>query len=93
MINKLDEQELADLRQWLINNIFQNPDVMFNDEMRTNLGINIDVDIIEVVAWLYELLHREVTNEEYEYMFHWANKIGAWVETKDIMKGDNYEER
>ena len=85
-MRKLNKDELSDLRRWLIDNIFQNPDIMFSDEMTNNINIDKDVNIIEVVAWLYELLHREVTNEEYEYMFHWANKIGAWVETKDITK-------
>lgn len=80
----MDEKQLTELRQWLIDNIFRNPDVMFNDEIRTDV-VN-DVDIVEVVAWLYELLHREVMHEKYDYMFHWANKIGAWVETKDITK-------
>lgn len=80
----MTEKQLTELRQWLIDNIFRNPDVMFNDEIRTDL-VN-DVDIVEVIAWLYELLHREVMHEEYDYMFHWANKIGAWVETKDITK-------
>lgn len=82
----MNKEELDVLRNWLIDNIFQNPDIMFSDEMTNDISIDKDVNVIEVIAWLYELLHREVTHEEYDYMFHWVNKIGAWVETKDITK-------
>lgn len=82
----MDEKQLKELREWLIDNIFRNPDIMFNDEMTNDIKFDLDVNVVEVIAWLYELLHREVMHEEYDYMFHWANKIGAWVETKDITK-------
>lgn len=39
-----------------------------------------EIDLIEVIASLYELLHQMVWGEPYRYMFHWANKCGAWVE-------------
>ena len=38
-------------------------------------------DLIEVIVGLYEYLHKEVTGEDYNYFYHHANKIGAWVET------------
>ena len=82
----MDEKQLKELREWLIDNIFRNPDIMFNDEMTNDIKFDLDVNVVEVIAWLYELLHREVMHEEYDYMFHWANKIGAWVETKYITK-------
>lgn len=68
--------ELNDIRAFIVENIMRNPDIMFNDTLRGGTGY----DLIEIIASLYEKLHREVTGEPYEYMFHWANKIGSWVE-------------
>lgn len=71
----MTEKQLTTVRSWIINNIMRNKSIMFSDERYEN-----DVDPIEVIASLYELLHREVTGEKYEYMFHWANLTGSWVE-------------
>lgn len=47
-----------------------------------------DIDLIEIIASLYEELHREVMGEPYDYMFHWANKSGSWVESDLFEKGE-----
>ena len=52
---------------------------MFADE-------SYEYDIPEIICGLYEYLHRLVTNEEYDYMWHWANKCGSWVETDFLDK-------
>lgn len=75
---KIDENKLDEIRSYIVENIIQNTDLMFNDEIRTD---KLPVDAIEVIVDLYEYLHVIVTGEQYDYMFHWANKIGAWVET------------
>lgn len=71
----MNEKDLDIIRDWLIDNIFRNESIMFDDNIRTD-----DLDLIEVIASLYEMLHREVTGKSYEYMFHWANKVGSWCE-------------
>ena len=71
----MTEKELITIREWLIENIFRNSDIMFDDNIRRD-----DIDLVEIIASLYEMLHREVTHEPYEYMFHWANKVGSWCE-------------
>lgn len=87
----MDEQQLDNLRYWLVENVFRNEDYMFlqyhiNDEEDNDRVANL----VAMVASLYNLLHEEVTGEKYEYFFHWANKCGAWVEDNvfdDILVG------
>ena len=71
----MTENELNTIKWWLIENIFRNGSIMFDDNIRRD-----DIDLVNVIASLYEMLHREVTHEPYEYMFHWANKVGSWCE-------------
>lgn len=79
-MKKLTEDDLNKVREYIITNIVRNPNVMFNDNIR-NDDYDYAPDLVEVIVNLYELLHIEVTGEEYNYMFHWANKIGSWVDT------------
>lgn len=74
-VNKYcDAEKLNYIREYIVNNIMRESDIMNNEDCR-----NV-VDLPEVIASLYELLHLIVTGEPYEYMFHWANKCGSWVE-------------
>lgn len=70
-----DDKDLQVIREYLINNVFKNGNIMFSDDRGDN-----DVDLPDIIASLYELLHQEVTGEPYHYFFHFANKIGSWVE-------------
>lgn len=45
-----------------------------------------DPDLMEVIAYLYEIINQLYFHEEYHYMFHWANKAGSWVEEDNIDK-------
>lgn len=92
---RMSEEELNQICAWLITNIFIDSSVMFNDNVRecqTEDGKSIDMT--EVIASLFNLLHKEVTGQKFNYMFHWANKVGASVDENmfDDMKaesGDN----
>ena len=70
----LDGIGLQVIRKYIIDNIMRNEDIMHNEDARNY------VDLPSVIASLYELLHREITGESYNYMFHWANKVGSTVE-------------
>lgn len=84
---RLTKEELDNVREYIISNIVRNPNVMFDDNIR-NDDYEYAPDLVEVIVNLYELLHIEVTGKEYNYMFHWANKIGSWVDTDiNILKG------
>ena len=69
------EKRLKDIRGWLIENIFREGYVMYSDAREVN-----GIDLIEVIASLYNEYHNAVMGEPYDYMFHWANKCGSWVE-------------
>lgn len=68
-------ERLMDIREWLIENIFRDDYVMFSDAREVG-----QIDLIEVIASLYNEYHNAVMGEPYDYMFHWANKCGSWVE-------------
>ena len=63
-------KNLEQIREYLIENVFRNPNIMLSQERD-------EVDLPEIIASLYEVLHRTVTGEPYDYMFHWANKVGG----------------
>lgn len=76
----MSKEELNRICSWLINNIFIDSFVMFNDDVRECLTEDgTRIDLAEVIASLFNLLHEEITGEPYDYMFHWANKCGAIV--------------
>ena len=72
-------KKLEKIRNYIIDNIIREPKYMFSEAYRGTT--DNDTDIIEIIASLYEELHREVMGEPYDYMFHWANKCGSWVES------------
>ena len=69
----MSEDELTKIRNYIIENYVKNPDIMFNLE-------NNNQDLINAIVGLYDILHITVTGEHYYYMWHWANKIGAWCD-------------
>lgn len=78
-------KKLEKIRNYIIDNIIREPKYMFSEAYRGTT--DNDTDIIEIIASLYEELHREVTGEPYDYMFHWANKCGSWVESDLFERG------
>lgn len=98
-IKKLSNEDVLSLvRNWLIPNIFRNGYIMHDDNIRSALypkGGNPEgyIDLAEVISGLYELLHMVIMDERYDYMFHWANKCGSWVESDFFLKMlKDYEE-
>lgn len=77
----MTKEELNKICEFIIDNIMENNAVMHNDECRGDeKAYNQQIDLPAVIASLYNMLHKEVTGEEYNYFFHWSNKIGANVE-------------
>lgn len=74
---KIEEGQLKMIRDFIVNYIMRDSYVMYSDVR--DVGPH-HIDLIYVIASLYEELHKQVTGEPYEYMFHWANKVGSWVE-------------
>lgn len=70
-------EELKIIRNFIVNYIMRDSDIMYSEAR--DVGSN-NIDLICIIASLYNELHKEVTGEYYDYMFHWANKVGSWVE-------------
>lgn len=90
VFNDMTPERLDKIRNVLVNEIYRNPNIMLNDTIRGE-EYN-DIDLIEVITDLYEYLHILVTHKSYNYMFHWANKCGSWVETGNFDKLVNDQE-
>ncbi len=93
----MTEQEFKMLTAWLIDNIIRNMDIMYSDEIRvagkkferfnTTRGFVTKataIDLVGVIVYLHNRLSEEITGKPYNYMFHWANKIGSWVDDKPL---------
>ena len=83
----MTKDELNAITSWLIDNVFRNPDIMFSNE------IVIDdkaIGIPDIIASLHNMLYEQITGERYDYMFHWANKVGSDCEDNifdNLLKG------
>ena len=75
-MNSITREQLDDITSWLKWNIFRNGDIMWAEDPDTDKG-NQYYDLIDIIASLHNLLYQAITGERYDYMFHWANKIGS----------------
>ena len=75
----MTKEELDNITLWIKNNIMRDSNIMFDDNIRGDCYEFQDIDMIEVIASLHNMLYKEVTGEYYDYMFHWANKVGSRV--------------
>ena len=84
----MTEEELKLIRDYIVDAIVRDPMIFINC---TNISLPDDLDILDIIVGLYDMLHKEVTGENYDYMWHWADKIGFWCEDdrfyKRIVKG------
>lgn len=74
LVKKCDNAKLKQITEWLKDNVFRNYDVMFLDGDEAYPG---GVHVVDIIASLHNLLYEQITGERYNYMFHWANKIGS----------------
>ena len=84
----INDKKIEETRAFIIE-IMRDPNYMFNDHIRGYddiYGQNDNIDLMDLIAYLYELIHELYYFEEYHYMFHWANKVGSWVSEENINK-------
>lgn len=84
MISKEKLDDITDFLKW---NVFRNSDIMFLEGQGITLNKPLtdkfdgepikEVYLVDVIASLHNLLYEAVTGERYDYMFHWANKVGS----------------
>lgn len=73
----MDENELKIIREFIIDKIIREPDMFIKC---LDIDVTEQIDLIDVITGLYNMLHKSVTGEYYDYMWHWANKIGFWCD-------------
>lgn len=71
------EEQLIRICEFIEEQIMRDPTIMFSEAREAGES---KIDLVSVIASLYEELHKVVTGQPYAYMFHWANKVGSWVE-------------
>lgn len=98
----IDQKKLANITRFLAEKVFRDMNIMhswdippveleksFIDEDGDTVS---EVDLVDIIASLHNLLCEAVTGNRYNYMFHWANKIGAAC-LDDIFDYDIWEEK
>ena len=77
----MTQQDMNNITAFLIDNIIENMDIMYDDKVRCAGGGEDEnvwsIDLINVIVYLHNELYNTVFGQRYNYMFHWANKIGA----------------
>lgn len=71
---EIDENKLDVIKDYIVINLFRNPEFMYNEIVE-------ELDVAEIICDLFEYLHILINGKPYDYMFHYANKCGSWVET------------
>lgn len=80
----MNEEDLKKVRVFLVDNVFRNPDIVFSlVEARGDIN---GIDLVNVIASLYDMLHLSVTGEHYDYMWHWCNKVGGWCDDLSLYR-------
>ena len=85
----MTKDELNAITSWLIENVFRNSYIMFSDD-EIMIGDEV-IGMPDIIATLHNLLYEQITGKRYDYMFHWANKVGSWCEDDifdDMLKGE-----
>ena len=81
----ITKEQLDKITARIKEKVWRNPLVM------CNLDTDDEGYALDILTSLHNLLYECVTGEKYNYAFHWANKIGSWVEDNvfdDIIEGN-----
>ena len=83
----MKREQLDEITEYLISNVWRNPNVMFDNSCIEEDDVS---NLIDIISSLHNLLYEEVTGVRYNYAFHWANKVGSDVIDNifDKAKGD-----
>lgn len=91
----MTDNQLINIRKYLVEHIFRNATALRDENIRYCPSDNREhsIDLIDVIATLYNYLEKEVTGAYYDYMFHWANKEGCYVNEHifDDIKDGGYD--
>jgi len=74
----LTKEQINELKSLIIDRVITNPDVMFDENNIHDDGIP---DVINIIVGMFEYIYQLSNGNEYDYLWHYANKIGAWCNT------------
>lgn len=75
---KIDAMQTIDnFLKW---KVYRNADIMYDDAAY----INGEYHISDVIAAMQDFIHIILTDEPYDYAWHWANKIGSWIDSDAV---------
>lgn len=83
MYKMLTTEQRNKLKNLIIDRVMMNPDVLFNTN---NMSDDEIPDIIDIIVGMYEYIHQLSTGGQYDYMWHYANKIGGWCNTNYLYR-------
>ena len=90
----MNEKELTKIRNFLVKHIFRNEDFYFPYDEYDDNALHLS---LITIAYLYELLHKMITGKNYDYFWHFGNKVTATIpfdtfELKDLMEREERNE-
>lgn len=79
---ELDDAKMKAITRFIIT-LMRNSDIMYNCYIR-GMESKDDIDLMDVIAYLHEIIYQLYYRRPYRYMFHWANKVGSAVDEENI---------
>ena len=84
----MNEEELTKIRNFLVLRIFRNVDFYYPYDDYDEDALHLS---LITIAYLYELLHIMITGKNYDYFWHYGNKVTSSIpfdtfELKDLIE-------
>ena len=79
---EIDDTKMKVITRFVIS-LMRNNDLMYNCYIR-GMNSEDDIDLMDVIAYLHEIIYQLYYHTPYRYMFHWANKVGSAVDEENI---------
>ena len=75
-LEEIEKLMMNDIRKYLIDTVFSNSDCIYGNETER---------LIKIIAGLYEMLHIRTFNEDYDYLWHYYNKVSGGTFDTDFL--------
>lgn len=74
----MDKKQMRAITDWIIDNVVRNEEIMYDDSIFDKAldCYGEKIDLVDIIVTLHDLLYEQIYGERYDYMWHWANKIG-----------------
>lgn len=79
---EINDAKMKVITRFIIS-LMRNNDMMYNCYIR-GMNSEDEIDLMDVIAYLHEIIYQLHYHSPYRYMFHWANKVGSTVDEENI---------